>query len=136
MTSAPGPAFYQIGTDGGYLAEPVRAQRSRATRTSPRLLMGPGERCDVVIDFSAYAPGTEFLLKNTAKAPYPSGDAPNPQTVGSDHAVPGRAARPRPDTASIPPLLATVNRLSNPTVTRVMTLNELLARGTSRSARS
>jgi hypothetical protein len=49
---------------------------------SPRLIMAPGERCDVVIDFSAYAPGAELLLKNTAKAPYPTGEAPNPQTVG------------------------------------------------------
>ena len=122
VTSAPGPAFYQIGTDGGYLAEPVLLN-DPGNQHSPRLLMAPGERCDVVIDFSAYTPGTEFLLKNTAKAPYPSGDSPDPQTVGQVmlfRVVPLTA----PDPSSIPPLLATVNRLTNPSVTRVMTLNE------------
>ncbi|HEX5030125.1 MAG TPA: multicopper oxidase domain-containing protein [Candidatus Eisenbacteria bacterium] len=120
--STPGPAFYQIGTDGGYLSEPV-VLNDPSNQHSPRLLMAPGERCDVVIDFSTYAPGTEFLLRNTAKAPFPSGDSPDPQTVGQVmlfRVVPPTA----PDMSSIPALLATVNRLSNPTVTRVMTLNE------------
>src|SRR4030095_1700830 len=63
VTGAPGPAFYQIATDGGYLAEPVLLNDPNDVH-SPRLLMAPGERCDVVVDFSAYAPGTEFLLKN------------------------------------------------------------------------
>jgi len=122
VTSAAGPAFYQIGTDGGYLAEPVLLN-DPANPHSPRLLMGPGERCDVVVDFSAYGPGTEFLLKNTAKAPYPSGDVANPQTVGQImlfRVVPSTG----PDVSTIPPQLATVNRLSNPSLTRVMTLNE------------
>jgi FtsP/CotA-like multicopper oxidase with cupredoxin domain len=122
MTGAPGPAFYQIGTDGGYLAEPVLLNDPNDL-SSPRLLMAPGERCDVIIDFSAYAPGAELLLKNTAKAPFPSGEAPDPQTVGQImlfRVVP----LTDPDNSVIPPQLATVNRLSNPTVTRVMTLNE------------
>jgi FtsP/CotA-like multicopper oxidase with cupredoxin domain len=122
MTSAPGPAFYQIATDGGYLAEPVLLN-DPADPHSPRLLMAPGERCEVVVDFSTYAPGTEFLLRNNAKAPYPSGETPNPQTVGQImlfRVVPLSA----PDPSVIPPVLATVNRLSNPSRTRVMTLNE------------
>lgn len=127
MTSAPGPAFYQIATDGGYLAEPVVLNDPNDNH-SPRLLMAPGERCEVIIDFSAYAPGTEFVLKNTAKAPYPSGEAPDPQTVGQImlfRVVPLTG----PDTSVIPAQLATVNRLSNPTVTRVMTLNEVMGEG-------
>jgi FtsP/CotA-like multicopper oxidase with cupredoxin domain len=126
-TSAPGPAFYQIGTDGGYLAEPVLLNDPNDMR-SPRLLIAPGERADVVIDFSAYAPGTELLLKNTAKAPFPSGEAPNPQTVGQImlfRVVPSTG----PDLSVLPATLATVNRLSNPTVTRVMTLNEMMSEG-------
>jgi spore coat protein A len=122
VTSTAGPAFYQIGTDGGYLAEPVLLN-DPTNPHSPRLLMGPGERCDVVVDFSAYSPGTEFLLKNTAKAPYPSGDVANPQNVGQImlfRVVPSTG----PDASTIPPQLATVNRLSNPSLTRVMTLNE------------
>ena len=124
VTSTPGPAFYQIGTDGGYLSEPVLLN-DPANPHSPRLLMAPGERCDVVVDFSAYAPGTEFLLKNNAKAPYPTGDVPSAQTVGQImlfRVVPLTA----PDPSTVPPLLASVNRLTNPSVTRVMTLNERL----------
>jgi FtsP/CotA-like multicopper oxidase with cupredoxin domain len=126
-TSAPGPAFYQIGTDGGYLAEPVLLNDPN-DRHSPRLVMAPGERADVVIDFSAYAPGTEFILKNTAKAPFPSGEAPNPQTVGQIMLL--RVVEPTGTDASVlPAQLTTVTRLSNPTKTRVMTLNELMAEG-------
>jgi spore coat protein A, manganese oxidase len=122
VNSTPGPAFYQIATDGGYLAEPVLLNEP-GNQQSPRLLIAPGERAEVIVDFSAYAPGTEFLLKNTAKAPYPTGDVPNPQTTGQImlfHVVPLTS----PDNSVIPATLATVNRLSNPTVTRVMTLIE------------
>jgi len=87
--------------------------------------MAPGERCEVIVDFSAYAPGTEFLLKNVAKAPFPSGEAANPQTVGQImlfRVVPLTS----PDTSVIPSQLTTVTRLSNPAVTRVMTLNEMM----------
>jgi FtsP/CotA-like multicopper oxidase with cupredoxin domain len=127
MTGAPGPAFYQIGTDGGYLAEPV-VLNDPAEPNSRRLVFAPGERCDVIIDFSAYATGTEFLLKNTAKAPFPNGDPADPQTVGQVmlfRVVPSTS----PDLSVIPPQLATVTRLSNPTLTRVMTLNEVMAEG-------
>ena len=122
-TSAPGPAFHQIASDGGYLAEPVLLNDPNDPM-SPRLVMAPGERAEVVIDFSSYAPGTEFILKNTAKAPYPSGEAPDPQTEGQVmlfRVVPLTST----DQSVIPASLATVDRLSNPTVKRVMTLNEL-----------
>ncbi|MGH7723854.1 MAG: multicopper oxidase domain-containing protein [Candidatus Eiseniibacteriota bacterium] len=122
VTGAPGPAFYQIATDGGYLAEPVLLNDPNDVH-SPRLLMAPGERAEVVIDFSAYAPGSELVLKNVAKAPFPNGEAPNPETVGQImlfRVVPLTA----PDNSVIPQTLVPVNRLSNPTVTRVMTLNE------------
>lgn len=123
VTGAPGPAFYQIATDGGYLAEPVVLNDPNDIH-SPRLVMAPGERAEVIIDFSGYAPGSELVLKNTAKAPYPNGEAPNPNTVGqimSFRVVPLTG----PDDSVIPAQLTTVNRLSNPTVTRVMTLNEM-----------
>jgi FtsP/CotA-like multicopper oxidase with cupredoxin domain len=54
----PGPgAFLQIGSDGGLLAAPV---------THTTLRMSPAERFDVVVDFSAYAPGSVVTLKNAA----------------------------------------------------------------------
>jgi spore coat protein A len=124
VTTAPGPAFNQIATDGGYLGDPVLLN-DPTNPHSPRLVMGPGERAEVVIDFSAYAPGTEFVLRNTAKAPFPSGDAADPQTVGQIMLF--RVVAPTgPDPSVLPAQLTTVNRLTNPTVTRVMTLNEMM----------
>ena len=55
--------FHQIGTDGG----PLRAPVAMTT-----LLLAPGERADVIVDFAGLA-GAQIQLKNDAKAPYPMG---------------------------------------------------------------
>ncbi len=68
-----GMKFIQIGTDGGFLPEPVELDS---------LLIAPGERADVLVDFSDIAPGISILLMNDAKAPFPVGDDPDPNTVG------------------------------------------------------
>ncbi|UCE87149.1 MAG: multicopper oxidase domain-containing protein, partial [Deltaproteobacteria bacterium] len=60
-----GAPFVQIGAEGGLLPVP---------QTLNEILLGSGERADVVIDFAPYAPGTEILLTNSAPAPFP-GDA-------------------------------------------------------------
>ena len=65
--------FIQIGTDGGYLPRPVQL-------TS--LLISPGERADILVDFSNIAPGTQIILTNNANAPFPSGSPPDPKTTG------------------------------------------------------
>jgi FtsP/CotA-like multicopper oxidase with cupredoxin domain len=59
-----GQAMYQIGSDGGLLNAPVLLSR---------LIIAPGERADLLIDFSNAAPGTTIILKNTAAAPFPNG---------------------------------------------------------------
>ena len=127
ITSSPGPAFVQIGTDGGLLAEPV-VLNDPAFMASPRLVLATGERADVVIDFSAYAPGTEFVLRNVAKAPYPNGETVDPQGPGQMMLF--RVVESTgPDDSVVPANLATFERLSNPTVTRTLTLNELMGMG-------
>jgi spore coat protein A len=81
--SSPGrsaPAFWQIGTDGGLLDRPV-ALNDPQTAHSRRLLLSPAARADLIIDFSGFE-GQTFTLLNSASAPYPSGDAPDPQTNG------------------------------------------------------
>ncbi|MEU4217502.1 multicopper oxidase domain-containing protein [Actinoplanes sp. NPDC026623] len=50
-----GAELVQIGTDDGLLAAPV---------THREITLSPGERCDVLVDFSAYPPGTEVTLRN------------------------------------------------------------------------
>ena len=47
-----GTPFLQIGTDNGFLDNPVMLNR---------LLLAPGERADVVVDFGPFAAGTENL---------------------------------------------------------------------------
>lgn len=83
-TKMPGPAFWQIGTDGGLMDTPVKLNDPAAILAglpAPRLLLAPGERADVIIDFSGYG-GQTLTLMNSAKAPYPKGAAADPSTVG------------------------------------------------------
>jgi spore coat protein A len=65
--------FTQIGTDGGYLQSAVKLNS---------LLISPGERADILIDFSKLAPGTKIIMNNTATAPFPSGELADSNTVG------------------------------------------------------
>jgi len=66
-------SFTQIGTDGGYLAKPVKLNS---------LLLAPAERADILVDFSSLENRTELILTNNAKAPFPTGDLPDPLTTG------------------------------------------------------
>lgn len=50
-----GLPFVQIGSDGGLLERPVEHSE---------LLVAPGERFDVIVDFTETAPGTEILVHN------------------------------------------------------------------------
>ena len=68
----PNVPMYVIGTDGGYLDAPAMVSK---------LLIMPGERYEVIIDFASLA-GTNVILKNTARTPYPKGASPNGQTLG------------------------------------------------------
>jgi spore coat protein A len=60
---ADSPPFRQIGTDGGLLPAPL---------TTHYLIFSPGERFDIVIDFSEHD-GMNFALVNDAPAPYARG---------------------------------------------------------------
>ncbi|MCY0683119.1 hypothetical protein, partial [Klebsiella pneumoniae] len=66
-----GPTIWQIGTDGGYLDAPAAG----TTAPRPRLVLMPGERADVIIDFAGFE-GRTILMGNTARAPFPRGEPP------------------------------------------------------------
>lgn len=72
LTLTSGQSFIQIGTDGGLLRAPVHVKK---------LILGPAERADVIIDFSKFK-GQTITIKNSAPTPFPSGTAPNPRTTG------------------------------------------------------
>jgi len=104
--------FIQIGTDGGYLPKPVQLVS---------LLIAPGERADILVDFSQQPPGTQLVMNNTANAPFPNGAAPDPRTTGQiiQFTVLDRPAitpRPLPKILNILPPLKRVDR------TRTLTL--------------
>jgi spore coat protein A len=60
--------FHQIGSDGGLL--PKSAELNK-------LLMAPGERADLIVDFAGLA-GKTLTLSNNATAPYPGWEMANP----------------------------------------------------------
>jgi spore coat protein A, manganese oxidase len=99
-TSRVGPAFLQIGTEGGFLPVPaVLNDRPRPFAADPEtgnpvgynLLLAPAERADIVVDFSAVPAGSRLILYNDAPAPFPMGDPLN------DYATVGAS----PDTRSL-----------------------------------
>ncbi|MDD4968311.1 MAG: T9SS type A sorting domain-containing protein [Paludibacter sp.] len=67
--SVNGPKITVVGTDGGLLDAPVVLDPANGGTA----FMAPGERMDVVIDFTGMA-GKTFTLMNDAAAPYPTGD--------------------------------------------------------------
>ena len=81
-----GPAFVQIGTEGGLLPAPVvipsmpigyEANTRSVTITNVSvhgLWLGPAERADVIVDFSKFA-GKTLILYNDAPTPAPAVDS-------------------------------------------------------------
>ncbi len=59
-----GAKFTVLGSDGGYLGAPVQLSE---------LLIAPGERYDVVVDFTGVEDGTHIVMTNDAAGPFPSG---------------------------------------------------------------
>jgi spore coat protein A len=57
--------FTVIGNEGGLLEQPANGVSE--------LTLGPGERYEVIVDFSSYSENDEILLENSAPAPFPNG---------------------------------------------------------------
>ncbi len=106
-------AFTQIGTDGGYLPKPVALTD---------LLLSPGERADVLVDFSGHA-GRTLRFVNDAPAPFPGGEPPDPETTGQILQFTVASTTPTPPTP-IPTSLTTIVPLTPDAPPRVVTLLE------------
>jgi FtsP/CotA-like multicopper oxidase with cupredoxin domain len=93
---AAGPDMIQIGNDGGLLPQAVqlpstpvgftvRPPTEKDSQmglgpavvgiTTKTLFLAPGERADVIVDFSQVPSGSKLILYNDAPAPAPSGDS-------------------------------------------------------------
>lgn len=78
---AAGPQMIQIGSEGGFLPAPALVP-SRPVGYDPTvfnivdhaLLLGPGERADVIVDFSQVPANSRLILYNDAPAPNPMFD--------------------------------------------------------------
>jgi spore coat protein A len=113
--------FTQIGSDGGYL-------RTAASITS--LIISPGERADILVDFSGLAQGTKILLKNTALLDSNPAHT-EAQTVGQilQFTVTGKTGfTPKTLPSFLNPTLSgsTFPNLPDPTKTRILTLDEVM----------
>jgi FtsP/CotA-like multicopper oxidase with cupredoxin domain len=87
-----GPVFWQIGTDGGFLDAPVPVGT---------LQIAPGERADVIVDFSGAA-GQTLTLVNNANAPFPGGDYVDPDTTAQIMRIRVKATSSSADTTCNP----------------------------------
>ena len=67
--SIPANAVGLIGNEGGLLPTMVSVARS----DDSGLLLSPGERADVIIDFSKFAAGAILPVRNDDATPYPNG---------------------------------------------------------------
>jgi spore coat protein A len=75
-TNVNGPAMWIVGTDGGFVDVAQKLDPALPKPAPQRLVIMPGERYEVLVDFSAQPVGTTLLLKNIAKTPYPAGATP------------------------------------------------------------
>ena len=116
--------FTIIGSDGGYLPAPV---------TVTELTIAPGERWDILVDFSTVpiVPGvvSNIILQNTAKAPFPKGAAADPQTTGQLMQFTVLGTPGWKPTQPLPPTLNTIPTLPAPVRQRQLTLIEIMGMG-------
>lgn len=107
--------FTQIGTDGGLLRAPV---------SMTALLLAPGERADVVVDFGGKR-NRSFIVTNNARAPYPMGGRATLSQLLKfrvSRTVQGTDTTTPPADLQLPPL----RPLPAPSLTRVQHLSETL----------
>ena len=89
-----GPAWVQIGTEGGLLPKPAVIKNqpinfyydtkapTRGNVNEKALFLGPAERADAVVDFTPFA-GHCLILYSDSPAPVPAGDPRNDYFTGA-----------------------------------------------------
>ena len=104
-----GPRMVQISTEAGFLPFPVifndppqpmdyttNPNTGETNASKYNLLLAPGERIEVLVDFSRFA-GRTVILYNDAPAPFPGGDPLNDYFVeGEDLTAIGGVKPPQP----------------------------------------
>ena len=142
VTKVNGPPLWQIGTDGGFLDAPVRIDPNAPKGQLQRLVILPGERADLIIDFAGYG-GQTLLLRNVGRHPFPNGVPPAGATIGrivqfrvAATAVADASYDPASGIPLRPPMVRLVNPASGTLAAgitadriRQLTLNEVIGAG-------
>jgi spore coat protein A, manganese oxidase len=79
IDSLGGPAFYMVGTEQGLVTSTL-VLNDPLNPLSPRLLIGPGDRRDLIIDFAGQN-AKYFLMHNNAKTPFKGLADPSPDAM-------------------------------------------------------
>lgn len=101
-------SFAIIGSDGGLLASP---------QTVSSLILGPGERADLIVDFSSYSLGTDIFLINKT---FSAGEAQGTQEF---RIMKFAVAQNDTDTFSLPGTLSVINLIPENSATKTRTFN-------------
>jgi FtsP/CotA-like multicopper oxidase with cupredoxin domain len=100
-----GPSFIHIGSEGGISPAavelkntPIGYEQNKRSVTvlntyEHTLFLGPAERADVIVDFSAFA-GKTLILYNDSPAPVPAGDPRNDYYTANPDMTPQGGAPP------------------------------------------
>jgi spore coat protein A len=104
----PGPNWLVLGTEAGFLQNPVIVPSKQPLTLDPNtgnvtnssLLTGNAERWDVIVDFSGFD-NKDIILYSDAPAPFPGGDPRNDYYFGNPTNPVGPAQGFGPDTRQI-----------------------------------
>lgn len=130
FSAVPGARAWQIGNDGGYLAAPVALAAHRN-----RLLLGPAERADVVVDFGTVPVGRHPLRNVGPDEPFGGGvpgvdfEPADPDTTGQVLQFHVRRGGADPSTPPEFLRLSPQPRFADPHRTRQLALVERLGAG-------
>jgi FtsP/CotA-like multicopper oxidase with cupredoxin domain len=111
FSAIPGASVWQIGNEGGFLAAPVDV-----TALGSRLLMGPAERADVIVDFTGVPVGSYTLGNVGPDEPFGGGD-PDVDFTVADTGTTGQVMQFRVGPALSPDLTTPPQFLLLPAIT-------------------
>jgi FtsP/CotA-like multicopper oxidase with cupredoxin domain len=129
---SPGVSVWQIGTEGGFLPEPVNINKA----AGGRLLLGPAERADVIVDFRNAPAGRPVRLLNLGPDEPFGGGEPGEAFEAADPATTGqvmefrvtRGAAADPSTPARFLRLPSIAAMRRSRVVRPLSLNEDVSR--------
>ncbi|RPI26667.1 MAG: bilirubin oxidase, partial [Acidobacteria bacterium] len=130
FSNIPGVEVWQIGNEGGFLAEPVHITGDHGNR----LLMGLAERADMIVDFTKVPLGNYVLANVGPDEPFgggiPGTDFPTADPDSTGQIMEFRVVRAVAPDPTTPPRflrLPSIEGLPEPVTTRPLALIEMMS---------